>query len=779
MADNTSSGKQAEAILHAQDYLKILKARWKEAFFVFLLIFFCTALITKLMERRYTSVARIEIKTPREMVDVTGSGGRSSLQAEVTKEYIVTQFEILVSDNNLKQVAKNLGMPAGEKEDGSAAGMLRPKIKIEPVAGTNMVDIVVTDTDPNQACSICEQVVQVYRDARNDEEEALRNQAVIDLEKAHKDALTKLEAAEQALSLIINNDKFRAQGYISASNPWAETSAADEAAGGLRQRYSELKSEVVALEKALSKIEWYKDYLLGKGRKNEEETAGATPEQGEQPADEPHLYDDEKLLTYIANTKLEHTESKATEEIASLYKARNDLKLSLKQALTEGYGKKHLKVMELQNQIDANQAALEERLTAWKASLDPDIDLKNRELAITKGKIAEIEKQLREYDDITKQIAKAREDYKNAKAEELETKKLYNDEKRRQKVTRASIVEHSKPYVAKAPSTPNVQLNLIIGAVVGLVSGLVVAFVYNFFDTSVKSLEDAERHLGLPVLGVIPQDVPLLALGDDDSPDTEAYRILRTNIQLKRDLYNAKTFAVVSANAGEGKTTTLSNLAYVYAKAGYSTLMIDGDMRRPRLARYANMDCNTGLSNYLTGDLELKDVVYKTPVSNLYILPSGAQPIDPAGLLGSPRMSQLISETTKRFDIVFFDSPPVLGVSDASVLVSKVDVTLLVLQPRKMPLKALLRSKSIVENVGGRLMGLVMNNVDISADTQYQYYTTYYSYYSSDSQKMESAATVEQSEKLDFQPVEQAKKIEETALASAHKEKRNSDKELY
>ena len=137
MADNTSSGKQAEAILHAQDYLKILKARWKEAFFVFLLIFFCTALITKLMERRYTSVARIEIKTPREMVDVTGSAGRSSLQAEATKEYIVTQFEILVSDNNLKQVAKNLGMPAGEKEDGSAAGMLRPKIKIEPVAGTN------------------------------------------------------------------------------------------------------------------------------------------------------------------------------------------------------------------------------------------------------------------------------------------------------------------------------------------------------------------------------------------------------------------------------------------------------------------------------------------------------------------------------------------------------------------------------------------------------------------------------------------------------------------
>ena len=105
-------------------------------------------------------------------------------------------------------------------------------------------------------------------------------------------------------------------------------------------------------------------------------------------------------------------------------------------------------------------------------------------------------------------------------------------------------------------------------------------------------------------------------------------------------------------------------------------------------------------------------------------------------------MEQLLSEVVKRFDIVFFDSPPVLGVSDSSLLVSKVDATLLVLQPRKMPLKALLRTKSIIQNVGGQAMGLVMNNVDISADTQYQYYTTYYSYYSSDASRKKAAEKV-------------------------------------
>ena len=137
-----------------------------------------------------------------------------------------------------------------------------------------------------------------------------------------------------------------------------------------------------------------------------------------------------------------------------------------------------------------------------------------------------------------------------------------------------------------------------------------------------------------------------------------------------------------------------------------------------------------GLSTYLTGAAELKEVVFQTGHDNLYMLPSGPIPVDPSGLIGSHRMQKLMSEVSQRFDVVLIDSPPVLGVSDASLLVSRADATLLVLQPRKMPLKALLRAKTLIQNAGGQLMGLVMNNVDISGDTQYQYYTTYFSYYS-------------------------------------------------
>lgn len=296
---------------------------------------------------------------------------------------------------------------------------------------------------------------------------------------------------------------------------------------------------------------------------------------------------------------------------------------------------------------------------------------------------------------------------------------------------------YSRPGVASVPTSPNYRLNLIVGAVVGGILGIIVAFVFDYFDTSIKTLEDAERGLGLPVLGVIPQDAGLLILQGNSSPDAEAYRILRTNIELKKSLYKATTFAMVSSNAGEGKTTTLSNLAYVFAQAGYSTLMVDADLRRPRLARYAELKSDVGLSNYLAGGKELKEVIFQTSVPNLYLMPSGPIPADPSGMIGSFRMEQLIAEVSKRFDVVLFDSPPVLGVSDASLLVSKADATLLVLQPRKMPLKALLRTKSLIQNAGGQLMGLIMNNVDISGDTQYQYYTTYYSYYSNDRRRKE------------------------------------------
>jgi capsular exopolysaccharide synthesis family protein len=249
-------------------------------------------------------------------------------------------------------------------------------------------------------------------------------------------------------------------------------------------------------------------------------------------------------------------------------------------------------------------------------------------------------------------------------------------------------------------------------------------------DTTVKSLDDVERHLGVPVLAVVPKGVGVLHRASGYSPDAEAYRILRTNIEFNRKSPDANCFSVVSGGAGEGKSTTMVNLAYICAQGGYNVLLIDADLRRPSLHTHFDVSHATGLTNYLTTDIRLEDVVIRTPVENLFFLPSGLLPADSAGLLNSQRMVDLIAEVKSRFDLVLIDSPPILGVSDASVLANEADMTMIVVQHRKLPRHMLLRVKQSVENAGGRVVGVVLNNVDLRSDAQYQYYTSYYTYYS-------------------------------------------------
>lgn len=292
-----------------------------------------------------------------------------------------------------------------------------------------------------------------------------------------------------------------------------------------------------------------------------------------------------------------------------------------------------------------------------------------------------------------------------------------------------TIVVHEEPQISNNPVSPNVTLNLVLGAVVGLIFGVGIAFFLEYLDTSVKSLEDVERYLQVPVLAVIPKDVGILHKQSGMSPDAEAYRILRTNIEFNRKNPEDNAITVVSGGAGEGKSTTLVNLAYICAQGGYTTLMIDADLRRPRLHTLFDINNSVGLTNYLTTELMLEDVILQTPVDNLYFMPSGILPADAAGILNSRRMSELIQDVKQRFDLVLVDSPPILGVSDASVLASEVDLTMIVVQHRKLPRNMLLRVKQAVENVGGNVIGVVLNNVDVRSDSQYQYYTSYYTYY--------------------------------------------------
>lgn len=708
MAGQVNQNRQEEALLFAQDYMQVLRNRWKEALLVFLLIFVSCAIITKIMTPQYASAMSFEIKPARELFSVAAGADPNVSQSMIgdAVSYMQTQFEVLVSEQNLVAIANKLDLPKEWGVDEQvAAARLAGMIQVMPRKGTNIVDVTVRNPDPRVAQQICQSVADCYKEVREDKENALINEAInkrYELLRSRQDAL---ESKADIVRQYIRSGKYIMGTWGSTGqNTPVSAGSEEQSLQQLNQTRMNLESEIAQMSVHINKLQNLKD---------------------------------EELLSYVTRTGLLTAESYCSAKVRELNDQYTKEEDERTQKLLSGYGERHPMITRIDEQHKNTREQLYQELVGMRDAMSDQLDVKKAELVETMQRYAEAKDNLRDKTLEDQKVQNAIQEYV---AEKSRYDKLENDyitDQMRLMAPRPSLEVYSRPIAATVPSSPNYRLNLILGAIVGLIAGVLTAFIFNYFDTSIKSLEDAEMKLGLPVLGVVPQDAGLLILQGGDSPDAEAYRILRTNIELKKALFKATTFAVVSANAGEGKTTTLSNLAYVFAQAGYSTLMIDADLRRPRLAAYAEMQSDVGLSNYLSRDLELRDVVFKTNVPNLYMLPSGPLPTDPSGLIGSFRMDKLIAEASKRFDIVLFDSPPVLGVSDASLLVSKADATLLVLQPRKMPAKALMRTKMLINNAGGQIMGLVMNNVDISNDTQYQYYTTYYSYYSHDKSRKE------------------------------------------
>jgi capsular exopolysaccharide synthesis family protein len=203
------------------------------------------------------------------------------------------------------------------------------------------------------------------------------------------------------------------------------------------------------------------------------------------------------------------------------------------------------------------------------------------------------------------------------------------------------------------------------------------------------------------------------------------------------------TIVVVSAGAGEGKSTTALNLATVFAQAGQRVLIVDSDLRRPTLHKLLHVSNASGVTNYLLKQNAIEEVIQRTSVPTLDVMASGKLPSSSMNILGSAQMKEMIAELKHRYDYVFFDSPPIMGVSDAAVLASEVDMVVQVIQYRRYPQPMNIRAKQMIEKVGGNLIGIVLNNINMSQDESYYYYSGYYHgyyYYSKNEQEQEAEA---------------------------------------
>jgi capsular exopolysaccharide synthesis family protein len=295
------------------------------------------------------------------------------------------------------------------------------------------------------------------------------------------------------------------------------------------------------------------------------------------------------------------------------------------------------------------------------------------------------------------------------------------------------------PAVAPiSPSSPRVLLNTLLAALVGLLLAIGIAFLVEYLDDTLKSPDDVEAAAGLPTLGTIIRMkgdegrsviYRLAAILYPRSPVAEAYRTLRTNIEFASVDAPVRVILVTSAIPGEGKTTTAANLAAVFAQAGHATLLVDADLRKPGVHKIFDVPNTTGLTNLLrSDDLAVQDLAQPTEQEHLSVLTTGPLPPNPAELLRSTRMHTVMERLAASADFVIVDSPPLQAVTDAAILSSLVDGTVLVIDAGRTRSGAVRNGRETLAKVGARVLGVTLNRMSESMSGDYYYYDYYGGY---------------------------------------------------
>ncbi|WP_441407687.1 polysaccharide biosynthesis tyrosine autokinase [Arthrobacter sp. 2MCAF15] len=288
---------------------------------------------------------------------------------------------------------------------------------------------------------------------------------------------------------------------------------------------------------------------------------------------------------------------------------------------------------------------------------------------------------------------------------------------------------------AKAPSTPsapNTRINLLVGLVLGLAAGVGASILRTSLDNRIRGEATLRRVTDLPLLGGISFDQdatrkPLITQAARQSPRSESFRQLRTNLQFANVSGRANTVLVTSSLPGEGKSTTATNLAISLAEAGQSVCLVDADLRRPMINEYLGLDRSAGLTTALVGSADINDLLQPWGEDNLFVLASGQIPPNPSELLGSDEMKQLITRLEHAFDTVVIDAPPLLPVTDAAVLSQHVGGVVVIVGSQKLRQNDLEKSLSTLAMVGANVLGIVLNRLPVKGPDSYAY-----SYYSND-----------------------------------------------
>jgi capsular exopolysaccharide synthesis family protein len=660
---------------------------------MFLLVLGTAAVVTYFMPREYRSFATIEVQPDMTSVRIFDNQAEAMNNSVYDLKFVPTQFQIITRKGVLYPVIDQLGLQKKWGTNGLTLPMeiaynkLQRMLSLQEVRNTNLIQITVFSVDRAEAALLANTIAEVYMNQRIAERQ---DKVAKGLEQLQDEVKKKEKDVNDAYS---EASKLRTENGIVDPNPDSLENSMrveDSSVIANQAKVDQAQSEVATLQSRVEQLDRLKreDLMRAAGLLN---------------LNDPII--EQKLPVY---------------QTAQAEKAR---------LLNSGLGKNHPDVKALQAQIDVLERQLSQQIDSILKGLEAQLEIAQNSLKAMQQNLASTQ-------DQQQQKKTASERYMDAKYRYVQERKLLelaktrlNTESMERTMPQQSAVIRDRAEPALFPSRPKVVLVLILSAFAGITLGIGLAFFVEYLDRSVKTIHDVEKALELPVLGIIPKGTRLLTNIDEDTADAEAYRILATNLEFRGNNVVPRTIGVVSGGASEGKSTTTCNLAITFAAAGQRLLVVDADMRRPSQHQLLDLENRVGLSDYLSGSAELGALIQATSVANLYFLPGGSRRPNVVSLLKSKRMRDLADSVKNEFDITLFDCTPVLGVSDAAIVTTLLDATLLVVQPGRFPRSMLLRVKKVLGGLSANVLGIVLNNVDTRYDEQYQFYTNYGDYY--------------------------------------------------
>lgn len=640
----------------------------------------------------YQASARLELDATRAKVlrsdDVVAEDTRDYL-------YLSTQIKVLQSRSLSQRMAQRMDLtrnrhfwPSGGTNVAAAAAAVQGYVRVENVSGTRMVDVIATHSDPEVAALLANGLARTYLD------ENLEQRMDASLE-----ALKWLEQQAEQYRLNLQKSELALQDYKEKT---LSASLVDQQ-NVVVSKLEDISRSLTEAETQRLKIEteWLKIASLKQsgGDLTEVDVIASAP-----------------LVSGIKSELL----NKQT-EIALLrgrYKALHPAMVKAQQELAE-----------MRSKLDKACLSVADTVLARLNMAKAQQEALRKAFSEQQQKAYDLDRKLMAYQELQRNVDADRELYNSVLARMKETSVAGKLE-----TNNVRLVDEA--VVPKGPFNIHRNRDLLQGGLVGLFLGVALAFVVHFADDRIKRSEDLEQSLFLPVLAVIPRITRVkenkrasIAEEDRHSPAAEAFRTLRASLALSPAAKRAKKIMVTSASAGAGKSLVSSNLAVVLAHNGVRTLLIDADLRRPAIHRGFGEAPEVGLSHVLAGEANWRDVLRPSHVPNLDVLLVGHIPPNPAELLGSAAMQDLLREASDAYDKVIIDCPPVFGLSDPLILMPQTDGVIFIVHFNVSRRRNVLHALQKLRGGQTPILGAVMNNVDLRRPGGYYYYYHQYAYY--------------------------------------------------